>query len=262
MAAVADEEVGAGVEGRRQVEASRRSGTRRGRRRRARRRRRPAGPCSSARRDCDQADDADGPRRRGPRSRRRPAPAADAAGSPAAATAARASSIARLRQVPPRQVRRLEPVGQALRPRPGRRRAAAARASSASPTRPAALRRGAMANATVSRSTVARLDAGPGEQGGDAGPRPRAQPLQPELGDRAVLAEHRREVRHGPDRSRGRRASSASAPRRARREEQLRELEGDAAAGEPTVRVGRVGPVRVDDARARAAARPERGGGR
>ena len=47
---------------------------------------------------------------------------------------------------------------------------------------------------------VRRRQAGHGQERGQPGPRRRPKPLQPELDDRAVLAEHGREIRHGADR--------------------------------------------------------------
>ena len=110
-----------------------------------------------------------------------------------------------------------------------------------------------MANATVSRSTASGCDVGPLEEGRDAGPRRAAQPLEPEPGDRPVLADDRGHVGDGPDRrevgqvERGQRAAGLV------REQELGDLEGDAAARQAAVRVGRVGPMRVDHGERRRA---------
>ena len=71
----------------------------------------------------------------------------------------------------------------------------------ASPTRPAALIRGAMANATVSRSAVGRRDR-PRARRSAAMPAaaPRRIRSRPEPRDGPVLAEDRRDVRDRPDR--------------------------------------------------------------
>ena len=104
-------------------------------------------------------------------------------------------------------------------------------ASNASPTRPAAFRRGAMAKARLSRSTSAGAMPAAASSAAMPGPRIRAHPLQPELDDRPVLAEHGREIRHGPDRG-----EVGEAERRVA-EEQPRQRERDAAPGEPPVRI-------------------------
>ena len=77
-----------------------------------------------------------------------------------------------------------------------RRRAA----SSASPTRPAALSRGASTNPTVSRSTDAGATRARSRSAAIPGRGRGAHPLQAEAGDRPVLAQDRRHVRHGADR--------------------------------------------------------------
>ena len=135
-------------------------------------------------------------------------------------------------------------------------------ASSASPTRPAALSRGAMTKATVSRSTPAgdaparsRIAASPG-----SGARP--QPVEAEPGDRPVLAEDRGDVGDRADR---RQLGQRQGPLRTARdagEEQLGDLERHPAPGQPRVGVGRVGPMRVDDRDRRRAARAAADGGR
>ena len=102
---------------------------------------------------------------------------------------------------------------------------------------------------------VDRVGRDPGalEEGRDPGPRRAAQPLEPEPGDRAVLADDRGDVGDGPDR---RQVGQVEGGRRTARlvgEQQLGDLEGDAAAGQAAVRVGRVRPVRVDDGERRRA---------
>ena len=83
-------------------------------------------------------------------------------------------------------------------------------ASRASPTRPAALSRGASTNPTVSRSTEAAATPAFAEQRRDARARRRPHPLEPELRDRPVLAQHRR---RRPTRSRSSPGPRARAPR-------------------------------------------------
>ena len=70
-------------------------------------------------------------------------------------------------------------------------------------------------------------------------------PLQAEPGDGAVLAEDRREVRDGADAREVREIGGFFA------DEQLRELERDAASGQQAVRVGAVGALGIDDRRGR-----------
>jgi hypothetical protein len=80
-----------------------------------------------------------------------------------------------------------------------------------------------------------------GQERGEAGPRTRAQPLQPELHDRAVLPQHGSEIRHGPDRSEIREIERGVA------KEEPGQRERDAAAGEPAVRIRRVVAMRIHD---------------
>ena len=120
-------------------------------------------------------------------------------------------------------------------------------ATSASPTRPAALIRGASANPIVSMSTA--VAATPAEArsatipGRGAGP----EPLQAEPDDRPRLAEDRDEVGDAADRREvgqregGRRAAGLVG------EEQLGELERDAAARQAAFRIAAVGALRIDD---------------
>ena len=87
----------------------------------------------------------------------------------------------------------------------------------------------------------------PREQCGDPGPRPRAEPLETEARDRAVLADDGRHVR---DRADGReigQVEGRGAPAGQIVEQQLGELERDPAPGQPTVGVARIGSVRVHD---------------
>ena len=102
----------------------------------------------------------------------------------------------------------------------------------ASPIRPAALIRGATANESVSTSTSPAATPAAARSAAIPGRGSRRDPLQPEPDDRPRLAEDRDEVGDAPDRrevgevQRGVRAAGLVG------EEQLGELERDAAAGE------------------------------
>ena len=119
-----------------------------------------------------------------------------------------------------------------------------------------------MANATVSRSTAAGAIARSLEEGGDARPGRASKPLETQPRDRAVLADDRGDVGDGADRREVGQVERGREPAGFVRQQELRDLERDATAGQPAVRVGRVRPVRVDDARAPPAGRPARDGGR
>ena len=103
-----------------------------------------------------------------------------------------------------------------------------------------------MTKPTVSRSIVAPAGAAL-EQRRDPGPRARPQPLEAELRDRPVLAHHRRDVRDGPDRRRGPRARAPRLRVRQLAEQQPRDGERDAAAGQVPFRIGRVRALRVHE---------------
>ena len=82
-----------------------------------------------------------------------------------------------------------------------------------------------------------RVDARPRQECGDAGPRGVAQALEAQPGDGPVLADDRRHVGDGPDgreigQGEGRGGTAGQV-----REQRLRDLEGDTAAGEALVRV-------------------------
>ena len=83
--------------------------------------------------------------------------------------------------------------------------------------------------------------AGRGQQGGDARPGRGAQPGQPETGDGAVLAGDGHHVRDRPDGRQVRQVERGGRAAGLVRQQQLRHLEGDAAAGEAVVRVVAVG---------------------
>ena len=208
-------------------------------------------PFAQARRD--EPDDADRPR---PRTTMAPPASVPAAAASVAASsiAASASGHGVPRELPPRHVRRVELAGQAvgglgiLGKQQVERDAGVA-------DRPAAFSRGAIANATVSRSTRAGSIAGLREQGRDARPRAVPDPLEAQAGDRAVLAEDRREVRDRAD-AREVREIGGLPPA-----EQLRELERDAAAGQQAMRIGAVAALRIDDRHCRGQRRAERGDG-
>ena len=102
---------------------------------------------------------------------------------------------------------------------------------------------------------VRRRRAGLRQQGGETRPRGRPQLLQPELHDRAILAEDGREIRHGADRGEIRERERGVA------EEEARQREGDAAPGEPPVRVVGVGAMRIDDRQRRRQDRRDLDGG-
>ena len=106
-----------------------------------------------------------------------------------------------------------------------------------------------MTKAIVSRVTEAGSTPRRGEQRRDPGPRRRPQPLEAEPGDRAVLAEDRRDVGHRPDRRQVGQLGDRGDRRDARDplEQQRRHLERDAAAREASIRVGGVRSVRVHE---------------
>ena len=216
--------------GRRRGGASRRSGTTPGRSARGPRRRSPAGGARrrAATRPARRSRPATG-RGRSSRPRRRPRRARSAP--------RRSRSCSRSRRVA-FAVSRIAASSAASVSSSARSRRAA---SNASPTRPAAFRRGATENASRSRSTSAGARRARDSSAARPGRGPDAEPLQPELDDRPVLAEHGREIRHGADRGEIRQLERGLA------EEQSREGEGHAAAREPPLRVRRVGPVRVHD---------------
>ena len=97
------------------------------------------------------------------------------------------------------------------------------------------------------------VDPGPLEEGRDPGTRRAAQPFQPEPRDRPVLADDRRDVGDGPDRRQVGEVERGGRTARLVGEQQLGDLEGHAAPGQSSVRVGRVRPVRVDDGERRRA---------
>ena len=105
-------------------------------------------------------------------------------------------------------------------------------------------------------------DPGPFEQGRDAGARGASQPLEPEPRDRPVLADDRRDVGDRPDRRQVGEGEGGGRPARFAGEQELRDLERDAAAGQPAVGVGGVRTVRVDDRERRRAGPAGRDGGR
>ena len=98
--------------------------------------------------------------------------------------------------------------------RPRRSSASRSRAASiASPTRPAALSRGARANATVSRSTAAGSTRARASRAAIPGRGAAPHPLESEPGDRPVLADDRRDVGDAcRSVARSARSSAAAAP--------------------------------------------------
>ena len=104
-----------------------------------------------------------------------------------------------------------------------------------------------MANATVSRSTAAGAIRARSSRAAIAGPGRRSQAVEAEPGDRPVLADDGRHVGDGSD---GREVGEVEGRGRSAglvREEQLRDLEGDAAPRQASVRIRGVRPMRVDD---------------
>ena len=97
----------------------------------------------------------------------------------------------------------------------------------------------------------ARRDPSPLEEGGDAGPRCRPEPLETQPRDGAVLADDRGDVGDGPDGREVRQVQRGGDPARLIGQEQLGDLECHAAAGQPPVRVGRIRSMRVDDRKRR-----------
>ena len=92
--------------------------------------------------------------------------------------------------------------------------------------------------------------------------RRRSQPLEPEPGDRPVLADDRGDVGNGPDR---RQLGQLERPLRSAGnlgEHELGDLEGDPAAGEPWVGIVRIGALRIDERDRRRRLGGQRGGGR
>ena len=251
MTAVADEQVAARAPAPRRGRGCRRSGTRRGRRRRAPHRRPPAGR---------------GPRRAGrrPARRCRPATVRGRCWRPRAEPARQLASLRddRLGQVAAGEVRGSRAHRHAARPRRRPRTSRSCAASIASPIRPAALSRGASANDTVSRSTRGGRDPGALEERRDPRSWVRAQALEADPGDRPVLADDRRQVGDRPDRRQVREPERGGRAAGVIGEEQLGDLERHAAPGQPPVRVGRIGPMRVDQRRAPAAGPAGPGDGR
>ena len=94
---------------------------------------------------------------------------------------------------------------------------------------------------------VARRDAGRREERHDPGPRLAPDPLQPEADDRPRLAEDRDEVGDAPDRGEVREVERGVRAAGLVGQEELGDLERDAAAGEASLRVLAVGALRVDD---------------
>jgi hypothetical protein len=83
------------------------------------------------------------------------------------------------------------------------------------------------------------------EQGRHAGSRVAADPLEAEARDRPVLPDDRRDVGHGADGREVGQGQGEGRPAVHVGQHELGDLEGDAAAGQATIRVRRVGSVRV-----------------
>jgi hypothetical protein len=95
---------------------------------------------------------------------------------------------------------------------------------------------------------AARADAGTRQERGDAGPRRGSHAFQSELRDRAVLAQHGRHVRDGPDRGQVRQLEGLGLRAGQLAQEQARHRERDARAREPAIGIGGdVVALRVDD---------------
>ena len=91
------------------------------------------------------------------------------------------------------------------------------------------------------------FDAGPREEGRDPRPRGGAHPLEAEPRDRTVLAQHGDDVGHGADHGELRERQGFRLGVRQLAEQQARDGERDAAAGQAGIRVVAVRTVRVDD---------------
>ncbi len=158
---------------------------------------------------------------------------------------------------PPRWLSRSAPGAGGWRPRAGRRAAAAvgviaasssAAATAGSPTRPMALMRGARPKEMSSGRHVIRVDAAPtASRAARPGRGASLEPAQAEAHDGAVLAVEGHDVRDRPDGRQVRQPERGLGAARRVRQEQLRDLEGDPGAGEPTVRIAAVRAVRVDE---------------
>ena len=90
------------------------------------------------------------------------------------------------------------------------------------------------------------LDAAPLEQGRQPWPRTASHEVQPKPRDRPVLPDDRSDVGDRADRREIGKLERSLAPTRQVPEQQARDLERHATAGEPAVRVRAVRPMRVD----------------
>ncbi len=107
--------------------------------------------------------------------------------------------------------------------------------------------RGAIANEIGLEVHRRRRRSGAFEQCGDPGPRTGLQQREPEPGDRAVLADDRRHVRHAADRGQVGQTQGRLRATWFVREQELGDLERDATAGQAAVRIGGIGSMRIDD---------------
>ncbi len=137
-----------------------------------------------------------------------------------------------------------------------------AAAAADSPTRPAALIRGATANDSVSTSTASGATPAEARSAAIPGRGPAAIRASPRRTIARVLAEDRHEVRDAPDRREVREGQGGGRSTGLVGQEELGQLERDAAAGEARLRVDAVGALRVDDRDGHGQHGRQRGGGR
>ena len=102
-------------------------------------------------------------------------------------------------------------------------------------------------NATASRSTASDREPGTLQQCGQPGARPAPHHVEPEPGDRPVLADDRGDVGDRADRREVGQCQRRRAASRFLVEDQAGQLERHAAPREPAIRVDAVGPMRVHD---------------
>ena len=148
-------------------------------------------------------------------------------------------------EVAPLAIGRLEPPGELVRGRGvGRQQEVGRRGHVAHPAAGVQARRQGEADALQVHPL--RRHAGRGEQGRDAGTRCGAQPGQPEASDGEVLAGDGRHVGDRADDGQVGQVEGGGRATRLAGQEQLRDLEGDATAGQAGVRVDAVVTMRVD----------------
>ena len=176
---------------------------------------------------------------------------------------ARRARLARARRAStaPQRVGALELVRRAAPPPSRSWVASSAAAIDGSPTRPIALIRGASPKAMSSTLSTARS---PSSRRGrtemsaaSPGREPVARRAQAESHDGSGSRRRgARRPRRTPMAARSASASAASAPPGRVGQEQLRDLEGDARAGQPRVGIAAVGPLRVDEREGPGGVRP------